>query len=112
MGNAIIATAVDGSPFALEHGKRGMLVPPGEPMRLAAAISKLLSDATLREKFAAAATEQLDEISVALMSARTVRVYEEALAYRGEPSLRGNDPPSAKDDPGQATRFTAAGIYE
>jgi glycosyltransferase involved in cell wall biosynthesis len=40
----IIATAVGGVPAALEEGKSGLLVPPGDPVALAQAIDRLLSD--------------------------------------------------------------------
>ena len=79
MGNAIIASAVDGIPQALNHGQRGLLVPPGEIGPLCEALLSLLLDDTSRRRFAAAAAEDIDEIKVARMSAETLDVYEDAL---------------------------------
>jgi glycosyltransferase involved in cell wall biosynthesis len=41
-GKAIVATAVGGNVDLIEHGVHGLLVPPGEPGRLAEAIAELL----------------------------------------------------------------------
>jgi len=79
MGNAIIASAVDGIPQALGHGQRGVLVPPGEVEPLSEALAMLLLDDASRRKLAAAASENIDELHVERMSARTLDVYEDAL---------------------------------
>jgi glycosyltransferase involved in cell wall biosynthesis len=44
LGKPIVATAVDGVPEILEDGRTGVLVPPGDPEALAAAVIRLLRD--------------------------------------------------------------------
>jgi glycosyltransferase involved in cell wall biosynthesis len=83
MGNAIVATAVDGIPHALGGGRFGKLVPPSDPSAMAHAIKQLLADDVLRANFAAAAQEELHQIGVQLMSDRTVKIYEDAVRARG-----------------------------
>lgn len=60
-GRAVVATAVGGNVRLIEDGVNGLLVPPGEPMRLAAAISRLLSDPALAARLGAAARRRAEE---------------------------------------------------
>ena len=46
-GLPVVATAVGGVPEMIEHGRHGLLVPPGAPDALAAAILRILSDNAL-----------------------------------------------------------------
>jgi glycosyltransferase involved in cell wall biosynthesis len=82
MGNAIVATNVDGIPEALDHGRRGLLVPPADPVALADALERLITDDGLRARMKAASLADLEEITVRRMSERTLAVYEEAIASR------------------------------
>jgi L-malate glycosyltransferase len=43
-GRPIVATAVGAASDAVQHERTGLLVPPGDPQRLAAALEELLSD--------------------------------------------------------------------
>jgi glycosyltransferase involved in cell wall biosynthesis len=43
-GCAVIATAVGGTPEVLEQGSAGILVPPGQPERIAAELRRLMSN--------------------------------------------------------------------
>ncbi len=51
-GCPIVASHVGGVPDVLEHMTSALLVPPADPLRLAEAVSTLLSSGSLREKFA------------------------------------------------------------
>ncbi len=44
MARPVVATAVDGTPEVVEHGVTGLLVPPGNPPALRAALLTLLAD--------------------------------------------------------------------
>ena len=55
-GRPVVASAVGGLVDAVEHERTGLLVPPGDPAALRAAIERLLTDATLRARLGAVAT--------------------------------------------------------
>jgi glycosyltransferase involved in cell wall biosynthesis len=59
-GVPTVATAVTGIPEAIEDHVSGLLVPPGEPGRLAQAIAELLLDPALRASMARAARERAE----------------------------------------------------
>jgi hypothetical protein len=54
-GLPVVATAVGGVPAIVRDGADGLLVPPADPAALAAALARVLSDAALRARLAAAA---------------------------------------------------------
>lgn len=56
----VISTAVDGVPDLLEDGVEGLLVPPGQPVRLAEAMGRLWDDETLRERLSVAARARVE----------------------------------------------------
>jgi len=60
-GTPAIATAVGGNRDAIVDGESGLLVPPGDPVRLAAAIERLLLDAPLRALMGVRARERAQE---------------------------------------------------
>lgn len=55
VGCPVIATAVGGVPEVVHHGENGLLVPPGDPSALAAAIVRFFGDEAFRAKLTAAA---------------------------------------------------------
>jgi glycosyltransferase involved in cell wall biosynthesis len=54
-GLPVVATNVGGIPEIVEHGRNGLLVPPGDPQALAAAIERFFADDELRGRLRAAA---------------------------------------------------------
>lgn len=64
-GVAVIGTDAGGVPEIIENGVTGLLVPPGEPIALAAAIERLVRDPALRRSLAtggkASADARFDE---------------------------------------------------
>jgi glycosyltransferase involved in cell wall biosynthesis len=61
-GVPVVATAVGGTPEAVADGVNGFLVPPGEPASIAAKVSELLRDQSLRERFGSAGRERMREL--------------------------------------------------
>lgn len=49
-GRASVASRVGGVPEVVEHGRTGLLVPPGDPVALADAVCSLLADGPRREE--------------------------------------------------------------
>ncbi len=58
-GIAVVATDVPGIRDVVRHNQTGLLVPPSDPPRLAAAIRQLVEDRTLRERLIAAASSDV-----------------------------------------------------
>jgi glycosyltransferase involved in cell wall biosynthesis len=77
MGLPVVATAVDGVAEAVETEKNGILVPPGRPGALAAAITRLALDPSTRARLGEAAKETVsrDFTLIGMMAA-----YESAYA--------------------------------
>ena len=53
LGVPVVSTAVSGIPELVIEGETGLLVPPGDPPALAAALARLLDDTTLRGRLVA-----------------------------------------------------------
>jgi glycosyltransferase involved in cell wall biosynthesis len=79
-GCAIVATAVDGTPELLDGGRAGLLVPARNVPALQAAIAQLLDDPAARDRWRAAARENLDWLRIGRQHQETLAVYREALA--------------------------------
>lgn len=77
---AVVATAVDGTPEAVEDGKTGLLVPAADPAALAQAMERLLRDANLRASFGEAGRHRVEaEFGMQRMVAETQDAYRSAL---------------------------------
>ncbi len=67
--------------FVNQHGRTGLLVPPGEPDALADGLNRLLDDPELRGRFGCSAREWVErEFTAERMIARTLDVYRDVLA--------------------------------
>jgi glycosyltransferase involved in cell wall biosynthesis len=78
-GCAIIASDVDGIPQALEGGRAGVLVAPGDTRALTEQMSRVLEDDAERRRLAEAAASNLDWLSAAHMADRMLAVYDAVL---------------------------------
>lgn len=82
-GLPIIATAVGGIPEVVRDGRHGLLVPPGDPAALAAALGKLATDDALRQKLGEqAAARARDDYSFDTMTRKYHELYADILAGR------------------------------
>lgn len=85
-GAPIIATAVGGIPEAVRDGENGLLVPPAEPAALAAALLRLLDDATLRTTLGARGRALVQqEFSVDVMVQGNLALYQRVLGQGAQP---------------------------
>jgi len=62
-GTAIVASDIHGYKGVLRRGREGLLVPPGQPKAIAAALAQLLGDDARRAAMAAAGLERAEEFS-------------------------------------------------
>lgn len=59
----VVSTWVGGVPYLVEDGKTGLLVPPGDPAKMADALVRLLSDVPLRERLASQGSERVEQFT-------------------------------------------------
>lgn len=79
VGTPVIASRSGGSSELVVEGESGLLVPPGDPAALAAAIARVADDAPLRRALAARGLERSAEFTPERTAAATAAVYREAL---------------------------------
>jgi glycosyltransferase involved in cell wall biosynthesis len=77
LGLPVVATAVGGVREVVEHGREGLLVPPGRPRELAAALVTLLTDDERRQRMAEAAAQRGALLSIDPAVRRTEAMYHE-----------------------------------
>jgi ribosomal protein S18 acetylase RimI-like enzyme len=116
MGKPLVLTDIRGCREVVRQGVEGMLVPPGDPGRLAGAILALVRDPALREKMGAAAraraVEVFDERAV---TDRLVAAYERLLRRKGlAPRASGPSPVRAarRADAAAMARLHREGLPE
>jgi glycosyltransferase involved in cell wall biosynthesis len=84
-GLPVIATESGGTPEVVEAGVTGLLVPPGNPTKLAEAIQILLSDGDLRKKMGSAGQERVRSKFTAEETIRQMdRLYQRMLGENKE----------------------------
>ena len=85
-GLPVVASAVGGVPELVADGATGLLVPPGDPGALAAALDRLLADPALRRRLGAAARERVrTRFDLAGMREAHLALYARELARVGAP---------------------------
>lgn len=108
-GKTIVASGVGGVPQAVTAGREALLVPPGDPGALAAALGAVLGDAALRRRLSVAArTRARARYSVEAMT----DAYEELYGWeptddRRDPS--SSDPPARRPLEANANARTSGG---
>jgi glycosyltransferase involved in cell wall biosynthesis len=76
LGTPAVATPVTGIPEVVRDGETGLLVPQRDPRALAAAIGRLLDDATLRSRLAGAARALVEaEFDTTRQAARVAECF-------------------------------------
>lgn len=76
-GKAIVATTVGGNGESITDGVEGLLVPPSDPVALADALEKLLSDSELRKRLGQNARNRFErEFTETAMMKGLVNVFK------------------------------------
>jgi len=76
-GKPLVATDIAGLREAVVHETTGLLVPPGNPPALAAALQRLIADPKLRARMGAAARERAEQnFADSIICAQTLLVYD------------------------------------
>jgi len=82
-GMPIVSTVVGGIPEAVDDGVEGLIVAPGDPVALAAALRRLLGDAAERERMGHAARERVRrEFATSAVLPRIEALYAERVVRR------------------------------
>jgi len=82
-GTAVVASDVGGIPEVVQHGRTGLLVPPGDPGLLAEAIGALVADPGRAAAMGRAGRRRAaEEFSWAAVAAQTAALYEDVAAAR------------------------------
>ena len=89
-GTPVVASAVGGIPEVVVDGETGLLVPPGNPALLAAALGRVLADTGFGASLGSAGRRRVEErFSWERIAERTLAVYEDARrAHRDGSSAR------------------------
>lgn len=78
MGLPVVATAVGGTPEAVDHGVNGLLIPSGDPARLAEAIQQVLDGPDIAARMGRAGRQRVEsEFSARGMVDRYEALYRE-----------------------------------
>ena len=74
-GVPIVSTSVGGIPYLVENERTALLVPPGDPAAMAAAISRLIGDSQLAEQLREAGLEAVQRYAWSNVRSRLFNVY-------------------------------------
>jgi glycosyltransferase involved in cell wall biosynthesis len=80
VGATVVATSVGGVPLVVEDGVNGLLVPPGDPVRLADALQLVSTDPALATRLGQRARADGDQFDVARASRDIEDIYRRALS--------------------------------
>ena len=79
-GLPVIASRVGGIPALVDHDVNGLLVPPGDPAALAAAISRVLAEPGTAARLAAAARQTAQRYTWPTLARQVAAVYLQVTA--------------------------------
>ena len=81
-GRPVVASAAGGLQDVVADGETGLLVPPNDPVALAAAIEQLLADATLRERLGTAGRERARQFTTSVVTDQMERLFGKLVGDR------------------------------
>jgi glycosyltransferase involved in cell wall biosynthesis len=87
MGKGVVASNVGGLPDTVRHGQTGLLVPPGDPAALAAAVATLIADPAMRQEMGRRGRQEcLRRFAITTTTAQVEAVYVRARREAGRAS--------------------------
>jgi glycosyltransferase involved in cell wall biosynthesis len=89
LGRAVVASDVGGLRDVVKHGTTGLMVPPGDPGALAAALDRLLDDPETRQRMGGMGRVHARQFEAAAVVPRVVEVFDDALLRRRATHQRG-----------------------
>jgi glycosyltransferase involved in cell wall biosynthesis len=89
-GRPVVASDVGGLRDVVQHGCTGLMVPPGDPGALAAALDGLLDNPELRRRMGEAGRVRARQFEAAAVAPRVMEVFESALLSRRSSRSRPN----------------------
>jgi glycosyltransferase involved in cell wall biosynthesis len=89
-GVAVVTSRIAGLPEVVEHGKTGLLVPPGDPSALADAIIRLLEDDRLRRSMGDAGRRRVLQYFTWDRIAQDLLNHYDALMAEKSPSMNAS----------------------
>jgi glycosyltransferase involved in cell wall biosynthesis len=78
-GKAFVATDIGGMPDLVDHGKTGLLVPPGDAQALAHAMQTLLEDRALLIRLEATSLARVERLKAGAVVTRVEQLYRDVL---------------------------------
>jgi phosphatidylinositol alpha-mannosyltransferase len=78
-GTATVASAIEGYQNVARADRDALLVPPGDPEALRAALARMLDDEMLRRRLVASGRERAEEFSMPRLAGRYLELYERSL---------------------------------
>ncbi|WP_082884801.1 glycosyltransferase family 4 protein [Bradyrhizobium stylosanthis] len=78
-GKAVVATDVGGMPDLVDHGKTGLLVPPGDAPALARAMQSFLNDRALLTRMESRSLARVERLKAGAVVTRIEQVYHDVL---------------------------------
>ncbi|WP_377640272.1 glycosyltransferase family 4 protein [Oryzobacter terrae] len=88
-GAPVVATAVGGLPDYVDDGRTGLLVPPGDPAALAAALTRCLSEPGLADELRRGVADLATDGAWSGAAGTLLDLYAEVAARRGRRGRRG-----------------------
>jgi glycosyltransferase involved in cell wall biosynthesis len=82
-GKPVAATSAGGIPDVVTHDETGLLVSPGDPAALGAAIARLCADPELRSRLGAAGAARVRRFAIEQTADATLGVYHRVLTVAG-----------------------------
>ena len=94
LGVPVVTTGVGGLPGVVKEGVNGLLVPPGRPDLLAAAVERLAGDASLRRTLSQGALRSAEQFDITRAQRRVEDVYRSLLPPPSAPRSQSLDRPT------------------